>query len=447
MVLDVRYKALVQYAGKLEDYLTEPLSEADTRAKFIDVFLRDVLGWPESNIRRERSHWTDGKRAAIDYEVGSPSPLFLVEAKRLSLVFELPNDTGRHTFKLNGVVRSHPILWDAIEQARAYCDERGIAFAFVTNGTQLGLFRAVSIGRPWHEGSLFVASVETLLHKHFAAFHDALSSDTANAKKIDLLLEPAATELTGIRIAEVLGPQVGRLSNRLSDVMEQTLGMILRDQPEPSREFLEECYSMDASVDYYADSLQGLLKDPVPIFSPGVSIVRPGHKKDPFGRAVSALMDRRGIRPPLVVIGGKGYGKTTFLQWFMKAGPFKKDLQGHIVLWVDFRIAGYPPAAVEAEVRRSLLEQLENSSALGVKTLEGLKEVFREKLDVEKSRFLAPYLADASQLEEKTAELIREWRSDSQARPSHLVGLIRPVGMRHSADAEDERSEGDVSEA
>jgi hypothetical protein len=34
-----------------------------------------------------------------------------------------------------------------------------------------------------------------------------------------------------------------------------------------------------------------------------------------------------------------------------------------------------------------------------------------------------------------------------QDRPSHLVGLIRPVGMRHSADAEDERSEGDVSEA
>ena len=33
------------------------------------------------------------------------------------------------------------------------------------------------------------------------------------------------------------------------------------------------------------------------------------------------------------------------------------------------------------------------------------------------------------------------------ARPPHLVGLIRPVAVRHSADAEDERSEDGVSEA
>jgi len=34
----------------------------------------------------------------------------------------------------------------------------------------------------------------------------------------------------------------------------------------------------------------------------------------------------------------------------------------------------------------------------------------------------------------------------SASRPPHLVGLIRPVGVRHSADAEDERSEGEVPE-
>jgi hypothetical protein len=35
----------------------------------------------------------------------------------------------------------------------------------------------------------------------------------------------------------------------------------------------------------------------------------------------------------------------------------------------------------------------------------------------------------------------------SQTRPPHLVGLIRPVEVRLSADAEDQRSEGEVPKA
>lgn len=414
MVTDARYKALTQYGLDLETYLSEPLTEADTRAKFVDVFLKAILGWTEEDIRRERSFWTDEKRAAIDYEVGSVRPLFLVEAKRLSTVFELPNDSGRALFKLDGVIASHPSLWSAIMQAREYCDGQGIPFALVTNGRQFALFRAITIDRAWREGSALVASVDTLLDKHFASFHEALCAESGNARRLDALLDPAPAHDRGARIADSLGSQVGRLSNRMSDVMEYTLGAILRDQPEPTREFLEQCYSMDASVDYYADSLRGLLKDPIPSFSPQVSSIRPGHKKDPFGTAVSATMDRRGTRPPLVIIGGKGFGKTTFLQWFMKASPFRKDLQGQVVLWVDFRTAGYSAAGVEQQVRRQLIDQLENSSALSVTTLGGLKEVFRERLDVEEGRFLAPFADDPVELEKRTAELIQQWRDDAQ---------------------------------
>lgn len=35
----------------------------------------------------------------------------------------------------------------------------------------------------------------------------------------------------------------------------------------------------------------------------------------------------------------------------------------------------------------------------------------------------------------------------SVSRPPHLVGLIRPDGVPHSADAEDQRNEGEVPEA
>lgn len=422
MQSDERYRALSDFRGQIDTYLAAGLSESDTRAKFIDALLTKVVGWEEDDLRRERTFWSDGNRAAIDYEVGLPRPLFIVEAKRLLTPFELPDSSGRTIYSLNGVIASCPALWGAITQARAYCDEWGIPFALVTNGRQYVLFRAVCLGQSWREGNAFVASLDTLLSKHFRAFHHALSKESASPTTLDQLIQSSPMQARGVRIAESFVAQAGRLSNRLSDLMTETFGSVLRDQPEPSREFLEECYSSDPSVDFYAKSLRGLLRDPVPVFSSDVVSVRPGHKKDPFGKAISALMDRQGIRPPIVVIGGKGFGKTTFLQWFLKASSFHAEIEKQIVLWVDFRPVGYPAACVEQEVRCDLIRQLENSSALSLNTFGGLKQVFHERLSLEKKRFLAPYAGDQEQLDRKTAELIQAWQQDSHG---YLLALVR----------------------
>lgn len=420
-ISDARYKALADYNARLKEYHCQRLSEADTRAKCIDVFLRDILGWDEPQLRRERTWWEDDTRAAIDYEVGKPKPLFIVEAKKLPSEFELPDHTGRHLYKLDGAIESCPTLWAAICQVRAYCDRTGIPFAVVTNGSHFALFRAISINRSWREGVAYVFSSQSMLSKHFCPLHDALAFEVASMARIDNLLDQVTAAQKPWRLSDLIGPQVGRLSNTMNDIMEQTIGIVLRDQAEPTREFLEACYSVDPTVDHYAKALQGLLKDPVPIFSASVQSTKPGHKKDPFGRALTALVDRQGIKPPIVLIGGKGFGKTTFLQWFMRASAFREELKGDVLLWVDFRTVGYSAAEVASQVRKALIEQLENSSSLGVSTFGALKEVYRERLDKERKRFLAPFSADKPLLEQKMAELVQEWRNDHA---SHLLALV-----------------------
>ncbi len=422
MQSDQRYESLSGFQASIGKYLTDGLSESDTRAKFIDIFLTTVLGWAEEDLRRERTFWSDGNRAAIDYEVGIPRPVFIVEAKRLLTPFELPDTSGRSLYSLNGAIASCPSLWSAITQARSYCDEWGIPFALVTNGKQYTFFRAVCLGRSWRKGNAFVASLDTLLSKTFRQFHDALAKETASVTRMDALLDSSPAQVMGMRIADSFAAQAGRLSNRLNDIMTETFGTVLRDQPEPSRQFLEECYSADPSVDFYAESLRGLLRDPLPVFTTDVASVRPGHKKDPFGKALSALMDRQGIRPPVVVIGGKGFGKTTFLQWFLKASSFHTEIAKQIVLWVDFRPVGYPASSVDEEVRRDLIHQLENSSSLSLNTFGGLQQVFHDRITLEKGRFLAPYAGNQGELDRKTAELIQKWQLDTQ---SYLLALVR----------------------
>jgi len=418
---DKAYQRLQQYEDELKDYLDRDLSESDTRAKFIDFFLRDVLGWPERNIERERTYWNEDGRAALDYAVGIRMPLFVLEAKRKNTSFEIPHARSPFLYTLNGEIGSCPNVWAAIVQARKYCDDHGVPYAVATNGSQFALFKAVTLHQGWKEGHAAVFDIGTLLKKHFREVYAALSYEQHSVHNLDHLLGLVPEVAFCQRVADDTGIQVGRLSNTMSDVIEQTVASILRDQPEPSTEFLQTCYSTDATTSFYAKSLRGFLNDVPPPFASRVQGVRPGHKKDPFARAFSANIERQGSAPPILVIGGKGHGKTSFLHWFFKASEFAQDIKDSIVLWVDFREAGYPPEDVERRVREVLVNQLENSSALHLKTFGAMKEVFREKIRAETERLLEPFKEDSQELERQIASLIRKWQDDTHAYLGHLL--------------------------
>src|ERR1035441_9858830 len=84
-------------------YMSEHLSEADTRSKIIDVILRDILGWPEGLIRRE-PHVSE-TNGYIDYLLSTSHPYFVVEAKRRDHIYSIPLHRTRMKYKVGGVLR------------------------------------------------------------------------------------------------------------------------------------------------------------------------------------------------------------------------------------------------------------------------------------------------------------------------------------------------------
>ena len=74
------------------------LSEADTRAKLIDPMFRDVLGWYESEIRREEP----AAQGFADYTFGIDTAYLLVEAKRTNPRFRLDAASNPRKLKLEG---------------------------------------------------------------------------------------------------------------------------------------------------------------------------------------------------------------------------------------------------------------------------------------------------------------------------------------------------------
>ncbi len=451
--IDVAYKSFTDYIGKVATYLSEDISESDTRAKFIDVFLRDVLGWQETNIRRELTYWSEGEKAAIDYIVGHGANFLVVEAKRQMIEFELPSDRQQLLYKLDGVVKSHPKLWATIQQARTYCDDNGIPFALVTNGRQFALFKAITLNKSWKSGSVAVFNLETLRDAVFSKIFKALSATNCSSTALDVLLGHCQPTLQAFRIADTVQTQLGRMCNKLTDVVEQTFAEVLRDQSEPGQEFLEHCYTMDQTTEFYAKSLQGLLHDPTPHFVTGAASAKPGHRKDPFARAMSANLERSGTRPPILLIGGKGVGKTTFINWFLKVNEFRDSVKGDVVLWIDFKGADYNRHEVAQNINRALCHQLENSSSLKIENFNALKQVFHNKIAAEKKRLLAPFLNDDAILEQKISELIGEWQKDSHAYFGELIRYAtqhcnkRVIVILDNADQKSSQFQGAVHDA
>jgi len=73
--IDNSYEIFKSKIVEFKKYGTEPISESDTRSKIIDRLFKDVLGWTENDIERERFVQV----GFYDYEISTSIFRFVVE--------------------------------------------------------------------------------------------------------------------------------------------------------------------------------------------------------------------------------------------------------------------------------------------------------------------------------------------------------------------------------
>jgi hypothetical protein len=131
-------------ASRLRRVDDPTMTESDARAKLIGPLFREVLGWHESEIRREDSV---GK-GYVDYVLGSDYHYLLIEAKRSAPRFQFTVAGKPRRLKLDGphLLKNRKIR-DVIEQAQGYSADLGVQFCIATNGPQLVIFRSYVCSR------------------------------------------------------------------------------------------------------------------------------------------------------------------------------------------------------------------------------------------------------------------------------------------------------------
>ena len=338
------------------------LTEADVRAKLIDPLFISGLAWPEDLVRREATTATGEE---LDYRFGAPTAHFVLEAKRASFVWQLPQQSIRNTFQIDGLIRQDKELKKAIIQVARYCQDTNCPFAALTNGMQLLVFRALRTDRPWMKGEALVFRSQAELVGRFSEIWDLLSLPaTASGSLFRFFSFPDETprEFRSV-ISSIQNPDEKLIRNRLASPLIPILKTVLGDLTEDQQqEVLTECYVYSSTLKNTADNFVLAIKDLPPEYLAGqIEQLRPErHTGGGLQAAIQKIASEAKRGEVLLLLGGIGAGKTTFLRQ-VQVKYCADAIRDHgIFLNIDFRGAPEQPP-FERYVFAGLRRQLDKS--------------------------------------------------------------------------------------
>jgi hypothetical protein len=374
----VQLDALIEYAGRDGP----ERNEAATRFDLIDRLLLNVLAWPRDQVRPEE-HSAEG---FADYVLGAPQRLFVVEAKKEGLAFQLPDEVSTIS-QLPTLFTFDSNLKSAVEQARRYAASFGLQYAAVSNGHQLVAFLAVRTDgvEPLKGRALAFPSLERM-RTEFKVAWNGLSRPGVEARRLSVLLAGDATRLPPPKASTLIPgyPNAAKTHPLITDL--QILGELflldVAEQEAVSEDFLEQCYLESGALSQHAavgkDILRAryssqLAKDLEVEIAPARE--RTGVADDLLRDVATASLSAR----PIVLLGYVGVGKSIFIKHLTRIEA-KDVLAGAIVLSVDL---GQEPALEQLEeyVVDSFANQLEAKHGIEITESEFVRRVYARDLE------------------------------------------------------------------
>ena len=302
------------YKQKYEEYKIQDLSEADTRSKLIDFLFINVLGWSESDIKRE-GHVNKGY---YDYHFKIAGISFVIEAKRELNDFVLPN-TNNRGIQAGTLQKGNG---DVINQIQSYLMELGDDTGIITNGRQLIIGKFISInGNPWKNNKCLVFKSIDDIDTNFVEFWNTLSKESIIKNKgiPGLTISDDKFSKTLISSIEEKDSEITRndLSTSLVKVIDSVFGDIFSlSKDEDNIDFIKACYVENKEVIKNKAELHGLFSDDPPKYSEVIRTSNYPHVKQQINEEVKNYPAEKLQSPtpkPIIIIGSRGAGKTTFI--------------------------------------------------------------------------------------------------------------------------------------
>lgn len=405
-------------------------NEAETRFHFIDGLLTDCLGWDKQDIHVE--HHEDGDFA--DYELGRPTRVLIVEAKKAGLPFTFPveHSAKRCIVPIASLLDADPSLAAALKQCQDYCVRRGVQYGVVCNGPQLVAFLASrSDGIAPLKGKAIAVNGESQLLHNFTLLWQHLSPWAVVEKRLGQLLSAAVGSALPRKLSTLLleYPRF-RYRNQSQEELRTVADLLLEDVtvvPEIEPEFYRQCYCESGALSSFAILSKDLINARYAALfdskqdAPQVTSIANGSGDLlSSSNAVAEAIAKR----PIVLIGDVGVGKTSFLKHLIYVRA-EAEFGKSIYVYIDLGSQG----ALESDLKTFVLDEIERQllSRYGVDIQQ--KEFVRGVYDLDVKRFRAGvwsdiYETDRALYDEKLRDLLSEKLRNKASHAQHSIKHI-----------------------
>lgn len=412
------------------NFKSKDLNEANTRHQLIDPLLHDVLNWPRNRVLCEeyiKPGFADYVLTRVD-----GSEVIFIEAKREGEYFSLPD--SMFTSGLCAYIKAKTLLTDestaaAMEQVRDYCLNKGCEFAAITNGHQWIFFRTFQTGQDWREIRAFVVGKIEYFSQRFIEAHNLFSYNAIMEKTslrrlfLDGSINNRELFYPKDRITVYDAPvDANGYASSLRPIADKYFGVI--DAGDSA--FMESCYVSDREYDLAFTNAKRRLEDAITPFLKQFSIrdFQDSDRGGSFGNRVAKNLV--GLRPADVVVlfGGKGVGKSTFLRRLLFHSPPHVIEKKGVVVMID--LLNVPPDGVEIQkaIWEGIASDLDDEKII-TGSREKLCELFSDRFDQAKNQDLSGLNETSEAYNVRLNELIASWKKDYAYLTRQLANRIR----------------------
>jgi len=331
-------------------------NEATTRLHLIDELLFECMGWDKrSDCVVEES--IEGTYS--DYSLMCPRRTVIVEAKKEGIYFDIPSGFTNRDYKIRTIVKDIPPLCIAINQAAAYCQQRGTPFGIVTNGYQLVAFiGSRQDGLPPIEGRAVVFESMEAMVEDFSLFWRLLSKSGILERNLLARLVGTDTVILPNKLSQVIPIYPGVKSrNFIQTDLHILADLVFEDiigSQELEIEFLNKCYCQSGALSQYALISKSLLSN-------RYESLFVNHEEHP---TIVPAISKRGLNPellaesiskrPILILGDVGVGKTIFFRHFIHVDAHDVFANA-IVFYIDFGCK----AAFTMDLREFVVDEIQ----------------------------------------------------------------------------------------
>lgn len=369
-----------KFKNKISDFINHDLNESDTRSKLIDTILIDVLGWTEQDIKRE------GKIESgyFDYEVSAPGINFIIEAKRNFKELSIPSKHKKA--KIKSIYSENE---EFFKQIRSYAIDIGIQYGILTNGRQFILTKLFNTdGKNWQENECLLFNGLEDIQSRFIEFFENFSKYSV-VHNGGFIFDFPVKKFESHTILSTLidrDKELVRnsLSIQLTPIIERIFGEIFSDNNENDEEFIKKCFVENNETKKNRDEIDRLFGDKAPQICNVVKAVNTSSIKKQISTEINQdEINIRNLVPPkpIVIVGSKGAGKTTFINHLFMSGD-KEGLKNHLVVYIDLRAFFDSYSAFEHNnIAKHILEKtLDSYPDLELHSIKALKRIYSKHI-------------------------------------------------------------------